>query len=228
MTYEQLLEILTVLRNGVWGRRHEPSLRKWELKSQCRWLSSGFLCAMQVCQKSTNISEMLAASGLFPYIFTRTRHLVLASSLALPLWIRYAIFGWINNTHHTLVHFVPQGTSAALVPFIICTETTWNLLHPDDGSSKHLWNVGKLLTNYMVQQPGRQPSSYSSPYEPKISLKLHYSLRWIKVTQPTWLHNLSETGIITRKSCTMISDVLLFSSLYLLTSKHGLRNKTEL
>jgi hypothetical protein len=30
---------------------------------------------------------------------------------------------------------------------------------PDDGGSKHLRNVGKLLLDYMVQQPRRQPST---------------------------------------------------------------------
>jgi hypothetical protein len=29
---------------------------------------------------------------------------------------------------------------------------------PDDGSSKHLWNVGKLLPDYTALQPRRQPS----------------------------------------------------------------------
>jgi hypothetical protein len=29
---------------------------------------------------------------------------------------------------------------------------------PDDGGSKDLWNVGKLLPDYTAQQPRRQPS----------------------------------------------------------------------
>jgi hypothetical protein len=40
---------------------------------------------------------------------------------------------------------------------------------PDDGGSKHLWNVVKLLPDYTVQQPRRQQSSYLPPWEPKIS-----------------------------------------------------------
>jgi hypothetical protein len=31
---------------------------------------------------------------------------------------------------------------------------------PDDGGSKDLWNVGKLLPDYMVLQPRRQQSSF--------------------------------------------------------------------
>jgi hypothetical protein len=30
---------------------------------------------------------------------------------------------------------------------------------PDDGGSKDLWNVGKLLPDYTALQPRRQPSS---------------------------------------------------------------------
>jgi hypothetical protein len=33
--------------------------------------------------------------------------------------------------------------------------------HPDDGGSKHLRNVRKLLPDYTVQQPIRQPSSWT-------------------------------------------------------------------
>jgi hypothetical protein len=49
---------------------------------------------------------------------------------------------------------------------------------PDDGGSKDLWNVGKLLPDYTALQPRRQPSSYSPPWEPQILLKhfLYYFL----------------------------------------------------
>jgi hypothetical protein len=41
---------------------------------------------------------------------------------------------------------------------------------PNDGGSKHLWNIGKLLPDYMVLQPRRQPSSYLPHWEPEILL----------------------------------------------------------
>jgi hypothetical protein len=40
--------------------------------------------------------------------------------------------------------------------------------HPDDGGSKDLRNVGKLLPDYTALQPRRQPSSCSLPWEPWI------------------------------------------------------------
>jgi len=68
--------------------------------------------------------------GLFPYIFTRTRHLTLTLSLALPLWLRFIIYGWFNNTQHIFAHLVPQGTPTILMPFIVCIETIRNIIRP--------------------------------------------------------------------------------------------------
>lgn len=68
--------------------------------------------------------------GLFPYIFTSTSHLTLTLTLALPLWLCFILFGWINNTQHIFAHLVPQGTPAVLIPFIVCIETISNVIRP--------------------------------------------------------------------------------------------------
>lgn len=68
--------------------------------------------------------------GLFPYIFTRTSHLVFTLTLALPLWISFIVYGWINHTQHIFAHLVPQGTPAVLMPFIVCIETIRNVIRP--------------------------------------------------------------------------------------------------
>nr|QNJ33254.1 ATP synthase F0 subunit 6 [Elaptus prionoides] len=68
--------------------------------------------------------------GLFPYIFTGTSHMVLNLTLALPLWVSFMIYGWINNTIHMLAHLVPQGTPPALMPFMVCIETISNIIRP--------------------------------------------------------------------------------------------------
>nr|YP_009772318.1 ATP synthase F0 subunit 6 [Hydrotaea dentipes]QIT03199.1 ATP synthase F0 subunit 6 [Hydrotaea dentipes] len=68
--------------------------------------------------------------GLFPYIFTSTSHLTLTLSLALPLWLCFMLFGWINNTQHMFAHLVPQGTPAILMPFMVCIETISNIIRP--------------------------------------------------------------------------------------------------
>nr|QTH79125.1 ATP synthase F0 subunit 6 [Hemathlophorus sp.] len=66
--------------------------------------------------------------GLFPYIFTSTSHLTLTLTLALPLWLSFMIFGWINNTNHMFAHLVPQNTPFILMPFMVMIETISNLI----------------------------------------------------------------------------------------------------
>nr|YP_010563156.1 ATP synthase F0 subunit 6 [Demonax pseudonotabilis]UYX61162.1 ATP synthase F0 subunit 6 [Demonax pseudonotabilis] len=68
--------------------------------------------------------------GLFPYIFTSTSHMTLTLTLALPLWVSFMIFGWINNTIHMFAHLVPQGTPPVLMPFMVCIETISNIIRP--------------------------------------------------------------------------------------------------
>nr|QLY90114.1 ATP synthase F0 subunit 6 [Micromorphus albipes] len=68
--------------------------------------------------------------GLFPYIFTSTSHMSLSLALALPLWLSFMIYGWINHTQHMFAHLVPQGTPAVLMPFMVCIETISNMIRP--------------------------------------------------------------------------------------------------
>lgn len=68
--------------------------------------------------------------GLFPYIFTRSRHLIFRLSISLPLWIRFIWFGWLYNTNHIFIHIIPQGTPNILIPFIVLIETISNIIRP--------------------------------------------------------------------------------------------------
>nr|UOU84906.1 ATP synthase F0 subunit 6 [Rhamphomyia geniculata] len=68
--------------------------------------------------------------GLFPYIFTSTSHLTMTLALALPLWLAFMLYGWINHTQHMFAHLVPQGTPAVLMPFMVCIETISNVIRP--------------------------------------------------------------------------------------------------
>nr|APX39382.1 ATP synthase F0 subunit 6 [Longitarsus luridus] len=68
--------------------------------------------------------------GLFPYIFTSSSHMSMTLSLALPLWLSFMIYGWINNTIHMLAHLMPQGTPPILMPFMVCIETISNIIRP--------------------------------------------------------------------------------------------------
>lgn len=98
--------------------------------------------------------------GLFPYIFTRTRHLILTLALALPLWLRFIIFGWINNTTHILAHLVPQGTPPVLIPFMVCIETIRNIIRPGTLAVRLSANIiaGHLLITLLGNTGPRIPT----------------------------------------------------------------------
>lgn len=68
--------------------------------------------------------------GLFPFIFTRTRHLSINLTLAFPLWLGIILYGWINLTNHIFTHLVPQGTPKILIPFIVLIESIRNIIRP--------------------------------------------------------------------------------------------------
>lgn len=68
--------------------------------------------------------------GLFPYIFTRSSHLIFSTALSLPLWLSFIIYGWLNFYNHILAHLVPQSTPNALISLIVIIETISNLIRP--------------------------------------------------------------------------------------------------
>nr|YP_007890010.1 ATP synthase F0 subunit 6 [Gomphocerus sibiricus]AFN08920.1 ATP synthase F0 subunit 6 [Gomphocerus sibiricus] len=68
--------------------------------------------------------------GLFPYIFTSTSHLTLTFTIALPMWLSFMLFGWINHTNHMFAHLVPQGTPPVLMSFMVLIETISNIIRP--------------------------------------------------------------------------------------------------
>nr|APX40425.1 ATP synthase F0 subunit 6 [Cassida viridis] len=101
--------------------------------------------------------------GLFPYIFTSTSQIVISLSMALPLWMSFMIFGWINKTMNMFAHLVPQGTPSLLMPFMVCIETISNIIRPSTLAVRlsanmiagHLLmtllgSVGQAIPSYMV------------------------------------------------------------------------------
>nr|YP_009104442.1 ATP synthase F0 subunit 6 [Callitettix braconoides]AFV32145.1 ATP synthase F0 subunit 6 [Callitettix braconoides] len=68
--------------------------------------------------------------GLFPYIFTSSSHLVFTLTMALPMWLSLMIFGWLTKTNKMFSHLIPIGTPPILMPFMVCMETTSNLIRP--------------------------------------------------------------------------------------------------
>nr|YP_007317458.1 ATP synthase F0 subunit 6 [Callitettix versicolor]ACD77281.1 ATP synthase F0 subunit 6 [Callitettix versicolor]ATF28569.1 ATP synthase F0 subunit 6 [Callitettix sp.EMHAU-15090607] len=68
--------------------------------------------------------------GLFPYIFTSSSHLVFTLTMALPMWTSLMMFGWLTKTNKMFYHLIPIGTPPMLMPFMVCIETTSNLIRP--------------------------------------------------------------------------------------------------
>nr|QZI85397.1 ATP synthase F0 subunit 6 [Limnophyes minimus] len=89
--------------------------------------------------------------GLFPYIFTSTSHLTMTLTLALPLWLSFMLYGWINHTQHMFTHLVPQGTPSVLMPFMVCIETISNVIRPGTLAVRLTANMiaGHLLLTLM-------------------------------------------------------------------------------
>nr|YP_010175345.1 ATP synthase F0 subunit 6 [Torleya mikhaili]QSL98495.1 ATP synthase F0 subunit 6 [Torleya mikhaili] len=89
--------------------------------------------------------------GLFPYIFTSSSHLSFTLTLALPLWLSFMLYGWINHTQHMFAHLVPQGTPPVLMPFMVCIETISNVIRPGTLAVRLAANMiaGHLLMTLM-------------------------------------------------------------------------------
>nr|QNE86026.1 ATP synthase F0 subunit 6 [Beraea pullata] len=85
--------------------------------------------------------------GLIPYIFNSTSHLTMTLTLALPLWLSFMIYGWLNHTIHMLAHMIPQGTPVMLMSFMVVIETISNIIRPMTLSIRLMANMiaGHLL-----------------------------------------------------------------------------------
>lgn len=68
--------------------------------------------------------------GLFPYIFTASRHIRLTLRIALPTWVSLIIVGWLYNSRNLLIHLIPKRTPYILIPVIVIIETIRNVIRP--------------------------------------------------------------------------------------------------
>nr|YP_009020459.1 ATP synthase F0 subunit 6 [Geocharax gracilis]CDN85548.1 ATP synthase F0 subunit 6 [Geocharax gracilis] len=102
--------------------------------------------------------------GLLPYIFTSSSHLSMTLTLALPLWISFILFGWINHTQHMFEHLVPQGTPGILMPFMVLIETISNIIRPGTLAIRLAANMiaGHLLLTLLGNMGPIMPNSLIS------------------------------------------------------------------
>lgn len=69
-------------------------------------------------------------TGLFPYIFTSTRHITISLPLSLSIWLRIILFYWLKITKLSFAHLVPLNTPPALIIFMVLIETIRNIIRP--------------------------------------------------------------------------------------------------
>lgn len=68
--------------------------------------------------------------GLFPYIFTASRHINFCLSLSLTFWLGIIIYRIYNYLTDFFSHLTPQGTPAILIPFIVIIESIRLIIRP--------------------------------------------------------------------------------------------------
>lgn len=68
--------------------------------------------------------------GLFPYIFTASRHIRFCLSLSLTIWLSMIIYRLLNFFNDLISHLTPHGTPSILIPFIVIIESISLLIRP--------------------------------------------------------------------------------------------------
>lgn len=68
--------------------------------------------------------------GLFPYIFTASRHIRFCLSLSLSFWLGIIIYRILNYLNDFFSHLTPQGTPFILMPFIVLIELISLIIRP--------------------------------------------------------------------------------------------------
>merc|ERR1712241_788433 len=92
--------------------------------------------------------------GLFPYVFTRSRHISFTLTLALPLWLGSILISIVYQYNNLLAHLVPVGTPRFLIPVIVVIETVSNIIRPLTLSIRLAANIvaGHLLLTLLGSQ----------------------------------------------------------------------------
>lgn len=92
--------------------------------------------------------------GLYPYIFTRSRHIIFSIRISISIWLGLILYGWKNNTNFIFSHIIPQGTPILLIPFIVLIETIRNIIRPITLTIRLTANIiaGHLLLTLLSQR----------------------------------------------------------------------------
>lgn len=89
--------------------------------------------------------------GLFPYIFTSSRHIRFCLSFSFSIWLGIIIYGWINFSNDIFTHLMPIGTPSLLIPFMVLIESISLVIRPITLSIRLTANIiaGHLLLSLL-------------------------------------------------------------------------------
>ena len=76
------------------------------------------------------IIVIINLTGLIPYTFSTSRHLLFTLSLGLPLWLSLIISRINHQPKIFIAHFLPDGAPDWLNPFLVLIETTRITVRP--------------------------------------------------------------------------------------------------
>nr|YP_003934390.1 ATP synthase F0 subunit 6 [Eualetes tulipa]ADI79399.1 ATP synthase F0 subunit 6 [Eualetes tulipa] len=98
----------------------------------------------------------LNLSGMVPYVFSPTSHLVFSFSMGLPFWFSLIVSGWVHNPTSAVASLLPMGAPAPLNPFLVLIETVSISVRPITLSVRLAANMSAghiilgLVGNYMM------------------------------------------------------------------------------
>lgn len=150
LNWLSIFSVLIIIPINFWILNSRWSIIKLNVETKIKEEFKNITHHKEIILFSISIFLIIAINnimGLFPYIFTSTRHLSISISMALPIWIILIIYGWINHTNSIFIHLLPTGTPYLIIPIIIIIETTGNIIRPVSLSVRLTANIiaGHLL-----------------------------------------------------------------------------------
>nr|YP_009421073.1 ATP synthase F0 subunit 6 [Viviparus chui]ASR74841.1 ATP synthase F0 subunit 6 [Viviparus chui] len=95
-------------------------------------------------------------SGLIPYVFSPTSHLVVSFSLGFPLWLSLILSGGWHNLKSVVASLLPMGAPFLLNPFLVVIETVSIMVRSITLSVRLIANMSAghivltLIGNYLM------------------------------------------------------------------------------
>jgi F-type H+-transporting ATPase subunit a len=91
------------------------------------------------------VFKLMSDSGLIPYNFTVTTHIIITSTLALSVFLTVLVYGFWKHGLHFFNLFVPKGIPIYILPLVVFIELLSFLSRPISHSVR-------LFANMLAQE----------------------------------------------------------------------------